>query len=109
MYILDYVDYLNYKKQLDLNITFGFKNVFDNLKLSDIEDLDKAEFLIVNNSELNNKNFSYFYEIISKKDIKLIYDHESYDLSRSFLVDNHINYVMGEAYPKLKSLKDLVD
>ena len=109
VYILDYVDYLNYKKQLDLNITFGFKNVFDNLKLSDIEDLDKAEFLIVNNSELNNKNFSYFYEIISKKDIKLIYDHESYDLSRSFLVDNHINYVMGEAYPKLKSLKDLVD
>jgi hypothetical protein len=63
--------------------------------------------VIITASEIEKSDFGHLFDLIKGLNLEIIYDHGKTDLTKSFLKDNDIKLVMGEAYGKYDSLKQI--
>ncbi|MDT8336872.1 MAG: hypothetical protein RQ856_03480 [Candidatus Izemoplasmatales bacterium] len=107
VYVLDYQEFVE-KDILELNhLKIGFKNVLANFKLKDLEVLNLAEYVILDAEEVELKACDYLLQALRELEIKIIYNHKKTSLTKSFLETKQFTLVMGEAYNKYDSLKQV--
>lgn len=105
IYAIDYEEY----RSLDIielpKERLAFFNVFKNFAFRNITDLNQIEFLIFSSEEAMGEGIEHFLKIAKEKNLTLIFDHQKTSLTKSFLVEKSIKFVMGEAYAKIDNLK----
>jgi hypothetical protein len=106
-FAVDYKEYLLGMNQDEHTENFYLRNMAENLLVKDINILKKFRGVIITAKEIETKDYGYLLSLIRELNLEVIYDHGKSDLTRSFLKDANISLVMGEAYGKYDSLKQI--
>jgi hypothetical protein len=106
-FTIDYQEYLLSMKQVENTENIYLRNLVENLLIKDINILKNFRGVIITASEIEKSDFGHLFDLIKGLNLEIIYDHGKTDLTKSFLKDNDIKLVMGEAYGKYDSLKQI--
>jgi hypothetical protein len=106
-FTIDYQEYLLSMKQVEHTENIYLRNLVENLLIKDINILKNFRGVIITASEIEKSDFGHLFDLIKGLNLEIIYDHGKTDLTKSFLKDNDIKLVMGEAYGKYDSLKQI--
>ena len=106
-FVVDYKEYLLGMNQVEHLENIYLKNVVENLLIKDFDILKKFKGVIIAAKEIETKDYAYVLSLIKDLNLEVIYDHGKTDLTRSFLKEAGISLVMGEAYGKYDSLKQI--
>lgn len=109
IYMVDFVEYQKYRDLVPVNkANLAFYNVFKDLKFSQMSILSDVGFIFINSEEAGLDHFNLVLEHVNNYDVKVIYNHGKSNLTKSFLKENAISLVMGEAYGQYDNLRNLI-
>jgi hypothetical protein len=108
IYVVDFFDYMKNRDSISISKSnLAFKNVVKELKFSQINIINDASYAFIDSEVVNFEYFDLVLHTLKSYDLRVIYDHGKTNLTKSFLKDNSIQLVMGEAYGKYESLKKI--
>jgi hypothetical protein len=107
IYLIDYEEFLDYNNYKLSDMVLAFRNVFKSFKLSDIKNLSLVKYVFVDKDELQFDGSKYLLKVLQDHNIEIIYDHKNSELTKTYLEEKSLVLVMGEAYGKYDSLKEI--
>ena len=107
IYLVDYEEFLDYNNYKLSDMVLAFRNVFRSFKLSDIKNLSLVKYVFVDKDELQFDGSKYLLKVLQDHNIEIIYDHKNSELTKTYLEEKSLVLVMGEAYGKYDSLKEI--
>ena len=104
IFVVDFNDLDRLLKNPIKKENLAISNISQDLKVNEIDLLAGFKYLFIENDEVLATNCDYLFKIAKDYNLEIIFNHGKANLTKSFLQDKGITYVLGEAFRSVDNL-----
>ena len=104
IFVVDFNDLDRLLKKPLKKENLAISNISYDLKVNEIDLLAGFKYLFIENNEVLSTNCDYLFKIAKDYNLEIIFNHGKANLTKSFLQDKGITFVLGEAFRSVDNL-----